>query len=64
MLTLNSPSPRSIPTDSWRKSDIAIVGMSVDIPGSEDLHEFWDMLQNSRDVSSQVIDSFTNTSQS
>jgi hypothetical protein len=29
--------------------------MSVDIPGSDDLHDFWDMLQNSTNVATEVI---------
>lgn len=59
LLTSHSPFKRSSETDSWRKSDIAIVGMSVDVPGSEDLHDFWDMLQNSTNVATEVIDGST-----
>ncbi|KAI1528845.1 Polyketide synthase modules, partial [Pyrenophora tritici-repentis] len=50
----HSTSSKSIGSESWHKSDIAIVGMSVDIPGGEDLHAFWDMLQNSTNVSTEI----------
>jgi hypothetical protein len=55
-LTLHSPSSKLTPADSWRKSDIAIVGMSVDVPGCENLHDFWNMMQNSTNVATEVTD--------
>lgn len=54
-LTKPSPSKKPLTTETWHKDDIAIVGMSVDIPGSDDLHDFWDMLQNSTNVATEVI---------
>lgn len=63
MLTLRSTSSKSNGTESWHKSDIAIVGMSVNLPGGEDLHAFWDMLQNSTNVSTEVINLFMTVSQ-
>lgn len=61
LLTFQSPASKSIGSDSWRKSDIAIVGMSADIPGSEDLHAFWDMLHNSTNVATEVIEHSANS---
>ena len=37
-------------------NDIAIIGMSVRIPGANNLHEFWLNLVNGTDVSQQVTD--------
>ncbi len=52
LIQQSNPNPNSTPLLQYRKEPIAIVGMSCRYPGSNNLAEFWDLLFQGQDGTS------------